>query len=362
MPSRCRRRRMRSRSSVGMSRQPKKLWNPSEMPIPHPVSYLTSAVARAGPEPLTIIPRFAENAKRQAIRKDLTEDDDVTAHRRGFYGWGFGDYAVSPDELAWFERAWSKLLGADHFDPAPMPRESEIALPAPRVSVPPALQAFCTVDKHERLLHCYGRSVHDLARMILRRDFSNPPDVVACPRDERDICAVLDWCGANNLAAIPLGGGTSVVGGVNPPADEGYRGTVTIDLRHFSHVLEIDQTSRAARIQCGVLGPDLERQLNPSGLTLRFFLEAWEFSSLGGCAGYCGMSAMQPASCGQALIEISEHHRENNAERAMEAPNWVRKCMRMLVDRGGDPRMGQLEKQRTAGTQEDGGFPVDAPG
>jgi hypothetical protein len=67
--------------------------------------------------------------------------------------------------------------------------------------------------------------------MIHRRDFSNPPDVVAYPRDEDEIRAVLDWCGASDLAAIPYGGGSSVVGGVNPPTDERYRGTVTIDLK-----------------------------------------------------------------------------------------------------------------------------------
>jgi len=202
--------------------------------------------------------------------------------RRSFYGWGFAEDAVSPEELGWFERAWSSVFHVDRFDAVPMPRESEITLPAPRVTPPPALQAFCTNDKYERLLHSYGRSVHDLARMILRRDFSNPPDMVAYPRDEADIRAVLDWCGANDLAAIPFGGGSSVVGGVNPPRDERYRGVVTIDLKRLDRVLEIDATSQAARVQTGVLGPELERQLKPSGLTLRFFLQAWEFSSLGG--------------------------------------------------------------------------------
>jgi alkyldihydroxyacetonephosphate synthase len=206
----------------------------------------------------------------------------MSEKRRSFYGWGFAEEAISPEELGWFERAWSKVFGVDGFEAVPMPREAEITLHAPRVAVPPALSALCTTDKYERLLHSYGRSVHDLARMILRRDFSNPPDAVAYPRDENDIRAVLDWCGANDLAAIPFGGGSSVVGGVNPPRDERYRGAVTIDLKRLNRVLEIDAMSQAARIQTGVLGPDLERQLKPSGLTLRFFLQAWEFSSLGG--------------------------------------------------------------------------------
>ena len=201
--------------------------------------------------------------------------------KRSFYGWGYAEDKVDAEELGWFESTWAGLFGVDGFAPAAMPVESEIHLRSPRVSIPTALQSFVTVDKHERLFHSYGRSVHDIAKMIHRRDFSNPPDAVAYVRDETDVAEVLDWCGSNNLAAIPFGGGSSVVGGVNPPA-EGFVGAITIDMTRMNKVLEIDETSQAARIQAGVLGPDLERQLKPSGLTLRFFLQAWEFSSLGG--------------------------------------------------------------------------------
>ncbi|MBL6955047.1 MAG: FAD-binding oxidoreductase [Alphaproteobacteria bacterium] len=206
----------------------------------------------------------------------------MTGKRRSFYGWGYQEDAVSADELSWFEGTWANLFGVDGFDPAPMPVEDEINLRAPRISIPKSLQAFCTDGKYDRLLHSYGRSVHDLARMIHHRDFTNPPDAVAYVRDEADIQAVLDWCGANDMAAVPFGGGSSVVGGVNPPSHDRYRGTVTINLGHLNKVLEIDKVSQAARIQAGALGPDLESQLRPSGLTMRFFLQAWEFSSLGG--------------------------------------------------------------------------------
>ena len=93
-------------------------------------------------------------------------------NKRSFYGWGFEKDVVSAEELSWFERAWSNLFGVDGFNAAPMPRESEITLRAPRLSLPTALEPFSTNDKYDRLLHCYGRSVHDLARMIHRRDFS----------------------------------------------------------------------------------------------------------------------------------------------------------------------------------------------
>src|SRR6185436_20696731 len=61
-----------------------------------------------------------------------------------------------------------------------------------------------------------------------------------------------------------------------------YRGAVSIDLRALDQVLEIDRTSRAARIQAGVYGPALEAQLRPHGLTLRHYPQSFEFSTLGG--------------------------------------------------------------------------------
>src|SRR5262245_49197885 len=99
----------------------------------------------------------------------------MSERRRSFFGWGYEDEPISAEELGWFERAWSHLFAVDGFEPAPMPREAEIALRASRVSLPSTLRPFCTDEKYDRLLHCYGRSVHDLARMIHRRDFANPP-------------------------------------------------------------------------------------------------------------------------------------------------------------------------------------------
>jgi len=205
----------------------------------------------------------------------------MSERRRKFWGWGYEDDAVPAEELAWFEQAWSKLLGVKKFDVTPPPRIEEITLRAPRISPPASLAAICTSDKWDRLFHTYGKSGAEGARAMLR-DFANPPDVIAYPRNETDIVDLLDWCNGIGAAAIPFGGGSGVVGGIEAPRDERYRGAVTISLRNLNKVLEIDKTSQAARIQAGVLGPSLEEQLKPSGLTLRFFLQAWEFSSLGG--------------------------------------------------------------------------------
>ena len=93
---------------------------------------------------------------------------------------------------------------------------------------------------------------------------------------------MLEWCATSASRAIPFGGGTSVVGGVEAAVGDAYRGVVSLDLGALDRVLEVDAVSRAARIQAGALGPALEEQLAPHGLTLRHFPQSFEFSTLGG--------------------------------------------------------------------------------
>jgi alkyldihydroxyacetonephosphate synthase len=205
----------------------------------------------------------------------------MTNRRRKFWGWGYedeGSTAAQQDKIA-------ALLGARFGiappTPLPTPRLEDIALRAPRVVPPAALAAICSDSPFDRAAHTYGKSFRDVVRAYAR-DFANPPDLVAFPRDEAEVVAVLDWATAARIAAVPYGGGSSVVGGVEPPRDGDYRGALSIDLGRLDRVLEIDPVGRAARIQGGVLGPALEDQLRPHGYTLRHFPQSFEFSSLGG--------------------------------------------------------------------------------
>jgi len=164
-------------------------------------------------------------------------------------------------------------------EPPPAPTVESLTLRPPRMAVPAALAGFCDVSTHARASHAYGKSFRDTVRAF-RGEFPNPPDVVAFPSTESEVVAVLEWCSDSGFVAIPYGGGSSVVGGVEPPAES--RGVVSIDLGKLDRVLEVDATSRAARIQAGVLGPALEDQLRPHGLTLRHFPQSFEYSTLGG--------------------------------------------------------------------------------
>jgi len=158
----------------------------------------------------------------------------------------------------------------------PVPLET-LQLRPPRIEPPAALAGICDSSTYERARHAYGRSFRDVVRGF-RGEFPHPPDVVAFPRNEAEVAAVLDWCGTTGTAVVPYGGGSSVVGGVECDADR----TVTLDLTALDRVLEIDPTSRAARIQGGALGPAIEDQLRPAGLTMRHYPQSFEFSTLGG--------------------------------------------------------------------------------
>ena len=171
-------------------------------------------------------------------------------------------------------------FGAD-LTVADAPRLDDLELPAPRVEPPASLASRCSTARYDRAAHTFGKSYRDVVRGC-RGELHHPPDVVAFPESEADVVDLLDWCASAGVAAIPYGGGSSVVGGVEADVGGGYAGAVSIDLTRLDRVLEIDRVSRAARIQAGALGPVLEDQLRPEGYTLRHFPQSFEFSTLGG--------------------------------------------------------------------------------
>lgn len=205
----------------------------------------------------------------------------MAERRRKFWGWGYEDQGPNLEQQRHMAERMGKRFSLDPLEITPPPKESELSLRPPRIVPPDALASICTSATYDRALHSYGSSFRDVVRAF-RRYFPNPFDVVAYPRDEAQLVRVLEWCDSANLAAAPFGGGSSVVGGVEPPAGDRYRGAVSIDLKHLDRVLEVDKVSRAARIQAGVLGPALDDQLRPHGYTIRHFPQSFEFSSLGG--------------------------------------------------------------------------------
>jgi alkyldihydroxyacetonephosphate synthase len=206
----------------------------------------------------------------------------ATATRRlKHWGWGFEDQQADRATLEGIARGIHERLGFEVDEIAePLPLD-QVELPEPRLKAPSRFEEMFSADRFERVAHSLGKAYRDVVRGF-RGEFPNPPDLVAYPESAEDVDIVLSWCADSGAAAIPYGGGTSVVGGVEPRMRDEYPAVVTIDMRRMDRVLEVDPISMAARIQAGATGPGLEDQLREHGLTLRHFPQSFEYSTLGG--------------------------------------------------------------------------------
>ncbi len=135
-------------------------------------------------------------------------------------------------------------------------------------------------DNYSRLLHAYGKSYRDLAR-IRKGDVPRAPDLVVYPNDHQDVCLLMDAAIKHNVCLIAFGGGSNIVGALEAPAHE-KRMVVSVDMSRMNKVLALDVASQTATIQAGAFGPEIESQLNQQGFSLGHFPDSFEFSTLGG--------------------------------------------------------------------------------
>src|SRR4051812_41373681 len=117
----------------------------------------------------------------------------VAERRRSWWGWGWEDEALSPDQAGKLGAAVAARLGLPSVEARPAPTLASLDLPPPRLTPPPALAEICSSDVESRAGHTYGKSFRDVVRGF-SGDFEYPPDVVARPRDEADVVDLLNWC------------------------------------------------------------------------------------------------------------------------------------------------------------------------
>ncbi|MFF3348849.1 FAD-binding oxidoreductase [Streptomyces sp. NPDC002779] len=205
-----------------------------------------------------------------------TPSDPNPSRIRSWWGWGYTDAHPDDAECA----ALGALLPGTLARPLPIPRAADLPIARPTVTPPPALAHLVTADPGIRAAHAMGKAYRDVIRALRGRP-GRIPDLVAHPADDQQVADLLAWAGDHDVAVIPFGGGSSVVGGVEYRGDA-HRAVLSLDLTSMDRVLEIDPAGRSARIQAGALGPVLEGQLRPYGMTLRHFPQSFEFSTLGG--------------------------------------------------------------------------------
>jgi len=212
----------------------------------------------------------------------LTVRTDMSSGKtRSWWGWGNVEDAVRGDELAALVARVAALLPDADLTAHEAPDPRSLRVRAARIAAPATLAALASAEVVDRVAHAHGQAFRDVVRN-LHGDLAAVPDLVVRPRTEHEVVDVLDWCTRAGIAVIPFGGGTSVVGGIEPRFDGDYAGSVSLDLGGLDQVLDVDPVSRAARVQAGVFGPALEDRLRPSGHTLRHFPQSFEFSTVGG--------------------------------------------------------------------------------
>ncbi len=199
--------------------------------------------------------------------------------------WGWGDESKS-FALADPQRFWTFLeqrLGPTREVPR-LRSLNDVALSPSRLderqlsSLRRLLGDNLSVATADRAVHSLGKGYRDLVR-IREGEIATPTDGVLYPESDAQVASVLDLAASDGLAVIPFGGGTSVVGGVDPL---GGKPTLTLDLHRMARVLAIDDVSGLATVEAGILGPALEAALNAAGFTLGHFPQSFEYSTLGG--------------------------------------------------------------------------------
>ena len=141
---------------------------------------------------------------------------------------------------------------------------------------------YCRVDDQDRLLRAGGKSTLDLLR---RKDSEaqDAPDAVVLPGSEEEIAAILQHCSDHRIAIVPFGGGTSVVGGLDPIRGDSPA-VISLDLRRLNELHFLDEVSGEAELGAGMTGPDAERLLGERGFSLGHFPQSFQFATIGGFA------------------------------------------------------------------------------
>jgi len=205
--------------------------------------------------------------------------------RMRWWGWGEDGHDAPLS-------AGARALLAERIGPLPEARRGPVALRDVRLPEPalPAAARGRLVeelgaehvreDRLARVTHAAGRGYHDLVRLRAGA-LDAAPDAVLYPADADEVAAVLRVCAQEGVAVVPFGGGTSVVGGVEP-----WRGSlaavVALDLARLDRLLAVDCVSLTATVQPGMTGPALEEALAEHGLTLGHFPQSFEFATVGG--------------------------------------------------------------------------------
>uniref|UniRef100_W5MJ60 Alkylglycerone-phosphate synthase n=2 Tax=Lepisosteus oculatus TaxID=7918 RepID=W5MJ60_LEPOC len=135
-------------------------------------------------------------------------------------------------------------------------------------------------EAEDRIFRAHGHCLHEI--FALREGkFGRIPDLVVWPNCHNDVVKIVELACKHSVCVIPFGGGTSVSSALECPPEEN-RTIVSLDTSQMNRILWIDEKNLTAHVEAGIIGQDLERQLNESGYCTGHEPDSMEFSSLGG--------------------------------------------------------------------------------
>jgi alkyldihydroxyacetonephosphate synthase len=202
--------------------------------------------------------------------------------------WGWGEPGAGPPAPARMDELLREALGVSgEVVSRPVALEDvRLREPALDAAVRARLEAIVgegavRSDREARVLRCRGKSYLDLLAQRAG-DCEAAPDAVVAPAGRDEVRAVLQACNDAGVAVVPFGGGTSVVGGLEPLRD-GFGALVSLDLGRMDRLLDVDGRSLTAVLEPGLRLPEADHALAAHGLTLAHTPQSYEWATVGGC-------------------------------------------------------------------------------
>lgn len=216
---------------------------------------------------------------------DDHNDSAVDPPEMRWDGWGDPSRAT---ELPRAVRALLPLMLGRVPRPAPSPEIGDVQVDASRLTDEDLTEIRAVVgeehaslDPQLRIRRAAGRSTPDLLRR--RAPHQRVPDAVVRPADHAEVSDLLGVAAQRDIAVVPFGGGTGVVGGVDPDAGA-HRAVIALDLARLSGLTRLDETSGEAVLLAGTRAPEAERLLAERGFELGHYPQSFRYATIGGFA------------------------------------------------------------------------------
>ena len=122
-----------------------------------------------------------------------------------------------------------------------------------------AISFFQSILPHERVL--ISEEALDIAASDHTEDLKHLPEVVLQPDTVDQISAIMKYCNEHFIPVTPRGAGTGLSGGSLP-----LHGGVSLDMRRFNKILNIDTRNFQVMVEPGVITQVLQEAVKEQGL------------------------------------------------------------------------------------------------